>query len=313
MLLRSSSSPILNSWLPHSKVDSGLGSSPEPEMVPQIPRTCSISLSSNGSRSPLSISRNAKQQLVTTLTRHGSDLGDHRRPSFANTLNGFEEREEEEREVSELSGGGYGGGGVRRTMSLGLAEVEACEIGTRENIGLLSVLVGGGAGGGKIFGGNGGGGGGGGSDGGDSMSAAEMHYQNMIEADPGNPLLLSNYAKFLKEVVGNLEKAEEYCGRAILADPNDGGVLSMYADLVWQLQKDAARAETYFDQAVKASPDDCYVQASYAHFLWDSEEDEEEEEEEEEEKEVEEGTNRAPAHKLVHEVPSSPPPLAAAA
>ncbi|KAL6223884.1 hypothetical protein ACLB2K_002741 [Fragaria x ananassa] len=308
MLLRSSSSPILKSWLPHSKVDSGLGSSPEPEMVPRILRTCSISLSSNGSRTPLSISRNAKQQqqqLGTTLTRRGSDadLGDHRRPSFANTLNGFEEREEEEREVS-----GGGGGGVRRTMSLGLAEVEACEIVTRENIGLLSVFGGGGAGGGKICGGNGGGGGGGGSDGGDSVSAAEMHYQNMIQADPGNPLLLSNYAKFLKEVVGNLEKAEEYCGRAILADPNDGGVLSMYADLVWKLQKDAARAETYFDQAVKASPDDCYVQASYAHFLWDSEEDEEEEE-----KEVKEGSNRAPARKLVHGVPSPPPPLAAAA
>lgn len=53
-----------------------------------------------------------------------------------------------------------------------------------------------------------------------------------------------------------------------------------------------------------------YVQASYAHFLWDSEEDEDEEEE----KEVkEEGSNQAPAHKLVHGVPPSPPPLAAAA
>ena len=52
-----------------------------------------------------------------------------------------------------------------------------------------------------------------------------------------------------------------------------------------------------------------YVQASYARFLWDSEEDEEEEEE----KEVKEGTNRAQAPKLVHGVPSSPPPLAAAA
>ncbi|PRQ46359.1 putative tetratricopeptide-like helical domain-containing protein [Rosa chinensis] len=299
MLLRSSSSPILNSWLPHSK-DSGLGSSssPEPEMVPQIPRTCAISL-----RSPLSVSRKTNQHLITlTRARSDADLGGshQRRPPFANTLNGFEEIGEE---------AGYGGGGVRRTMSLGLAEVEGCEMGTRENIGLLSGLVGGGDGGGKICGGNGGGSDGGGES--DRGSAtAETHYRNMIEADPGNPLLLSNYAKFLKEVVGNLEKAEEYCGRAILVNPNDGNVLSMYADLVWQIHKDAARAETYFDQAVKASPDDCYVQASYAHFLWDSEEDEDEEEE----KEVkEEGSNRAPAHKLIHGVPPSPPPLAAAA
>lgn len=88
---------------------------------------------------------------------------------------------------------------MRRTMSLGLAEVEGCEMGTRENIGLLSGLVGGGDGGGKICGGNGGGSDGGGES--DRGSAtAETHYRNMIEADPGNPLLLSNYAKFLKEV-----------------------------------------------------------------------------------------------------------------
>lgn len=103
-------------------------------------------------------------------------------------MDGFEEREdEEERESS----GGYGG--IKRTMSLG------CEAGTRENIGLLGVLVGGGAGGGggKICGGNGG------SDGGDSnrgSASTDMHYQKMIQADPGNPLLLSNYTRFLKEV-----------------------------------------------------------------------------------------------------------------
>lgn len=305
MLLRSSSSPLLNSWLPHSK--DSIGSSPEPEMLPQIPRTCSISLST-GSRSPLSFSRNSTKKINLTLTRAVSDtdLSDHHLSSktqpkpFANALDGFEEREEEEERESSGFGGGYGG--IRRTMSLG------CEAGTRENFGLLSVSVGGGAGGGggKICGGNGG------SDGGDSnrgSASAEMHYQKMIQADPGNPLLLSNYTRFLKEVVGNLEKAEEYCGRAILANPNDGSVLSMYGDLIWELHKDAVRAETYFDQAVKASPDDCYVQASYARFLWDSEEDEDEEEE----KEVKEGTNRAPAPKLVHGVPPSPPPLAAAA
>ena len=86
--------------------------------------------------------------------------------------------------------------------------------------------------------------------------STDAFYQRMIEANPGNALLLGNYAKFLKEVRGDLGKAEEYCGRAILANPSDGNVLSLYADLIWQNQRDAHRAETYFDQAVKTDPSD---------------------------------------------------------
>nr|GMC75001.1 Serine/threonine-protein kinase [Ipomoea batatas] len=86
--------------------------------------------------------------------------------------------------------------------------------------------------------------------------STDAYYQKMIEANPGNALLLANYAKFLKEVRGDTVKAEEYCGRAILANPSDGSVLSLYADLIWQTHKDSARAQSYFDQAVKSDPDD---------------------------------------------------------
>ncbi|KAJ0524608.1 putative tetratricopeptide-like helical domain superfamily [Helianthus annuus] len=76
----------------------------------------------------------------------------------------------------------------------------------------------------------------------------------------------------LKQVKGDVLRAEEYCSRAILANPSDANALSMYADLIWETQKVASRVQSYFDQAVKASPDDSYVMAAYAHFLWDADE-----------------------------------------
>lgn len=104
------------------------------------------------------------------------------------------------------------------------------------------------------------------------------YYQEMLKADPGNPLLLRNYGRFLQEVEGDLEKAEEYYGRAILASPNDGELLSLYGRLVWESKRDSKRAESYHERAVEASPDDCYVMGSYAHFLWEADEEEEENE-----------------------------------
>nr|XP_043629282.1 uncharacterized protein LOC122600598 [Erigeron canadensis] len=117
----------------------------------------------------------------------------------------------------------------------------------------------------------------GGYDYGSDDNGTDVYYKNMIEANPDNSLVLANYAKYLKEVRGDVVKAEEYCSRAILANSSDGNALSMYADLIWETHKDASRAESYFDQAVKASPDDCYVMTSYAHFLWDADEEDEEE------------------------------------
>jgi len=97
----------------------------------------------------------------------------------------------------------------------------------------------------------------------------------MLQADPGNPLLLANYGRFLQQVQHDLKKAEEYYGRAMLASPGDGDILSLYANLIWDVYKDAPRAKSYFDQAVEAAPDDCNVLGSCAHFLWNAEADEE--------------------------------------
>ncbi|KAK9120560.1 hypothetical protein Syun_018177 [Stephania yunnanensis] len=124
-----------------------------------------------------------------------------------------------------------------------------------------------------------GGGGGGGAGGADQRRIGE-YYREMLKANPGNPLLLRNYGKFLHEVDKDVKSAEECYERAILESPNDGEVLSLYARLIWETWRDEARAEAYFDRAVQASPEDCYVLGAYAKFLWDAEDEEEEESQE---------------------------------
>lgn len=107
-------------------------------------------------------------------------------------------------------------------------------------------------------------------------NSTDVYYQKMLESNPGDPLLLSNYAKFLHEVQYDMDKAEEYYGRAVLASPGDGEILSLYARFIWEIRRDIARAKKYFERAVELASEDCYVVASYAHFLWNSEEEEDE-------------------------------------
>lgn len=119
----------------------------------------------------------------------------------------------------------------------------------------------------------------GGSSGGDGFGAGpdniEEHYQSMLEKNPGNSLVLRNYAQFLYESK-HFHKAEEYYSRAILAQPDDGELLAQYAKLIWELHHDEERASAYFEQAVQASPEDCHVAAAYASFLWDTDSEEQE-------------------------------------
>ncbi|XP_031483980.1 uncharacterized protein LOC116253343 [Nymphaea colorata] len=129
----------------------------------------------------------------------------------------------------------------------------------------------------KTGGGDGGRGEGSGSSSGGGADGSRIgeYYKEMLKANPGNPLLLMNYGKYLHEVEKDAAKAEECYERAILASPGDGEVLSLYANLIWDIYRDEKRAESYFGQAIRAAPDDCYVLGSYAHFLWDAEEGEE--------------------------------------
>lgn len=162
--------------------------------------------------------------------------------------------------------------GDRKYRGTGLALVcDRAVVGSKTETGSVNGGFGGENGGGSS--GRGGYGGRGGGFGSDSNNT-DAYYKKMLQADPVNPLLLANYARFLQEVQHDLGKAEEYYGRAILASPGDGDILSLYANLIWDVHKDAPRAKTYFDQAVQATPDDSNVLGSYAHFTWNAEIDE---------------------------------------
>lgn len=112
------------------------------------------------------------------------------------------------------------------------------------------------------------------SNGSNNHSKIGAYYEQLLQLNPSDPLLLRNYGKFLHEVEKDTIRAEECYSRAILASPTDGELLALYGKLVWDTQRDKRRAQYYFDRAVYASPNDCLVIGHYAHFLWQVEDDE---------------------------------------
>ncbi|XP_002968884.2 uncharacterized protein LOC9651460 [Selaginella moellendorffii] len=136
----------------------------------------------------------------------------------------------------------------------------------------MSIAGGFGIGGGGGLGTITGGGGGGGNR--DRPCGMDAHYRRLLAEDPGNSLLLRNYARYLYEK-RDLPRAEELYERAILASPDDAELRAQYARLIWEFRRDEERAASYFEQAAQASPDDCSVLGAYAAFMWDVDEDEE--------------------------------------
>lgn len=206
MLLRSSSAPIPSSLLPHSKESS---SSPEAELILHLLRSVS------GPRQKFSETEHLQSPSKKISV-----------PRISNVLknqqqNTIKVKESDHHEVKELQQRKFYkkaettpsvGEVLFSSSGLDMKVVDDDDDEEGENKLQTLVMGGGGMGsdGGRICGGFSGGSGRG-SDGGHGNNhgwenshgrdGTDAYYQNMIQANPNNALLLGNYAKFLKEVI----------------------------------------------------------------------------------------------------------------
>lgn len=178
MLLRSSSTPFLNSGTLQKK-----DSFPEPQepilkMIP-LPRSySSISFSSSNGGDQSSFNKIprafSETDLISAIEKKTSDKLLFLSHSGLNLQEGFETGIQNDESLTELMMGGGGGGGGGKISCGGGGGNDENEDGS-EN--------------GEDWDDHG------------RNGDIDVYYKKLIKANPENPLLLSNYARFLKEVI----------------------------------------------------------------------------------------------------------------
>uniref|UniRef100_A0ACD5VT30 Uncharacterized protein n=1 Tax=Avena sativa TaxID=4498 RepID=A0ACD5VT30_AVESA len=98
----------------------------------------------------------------------------------------------------------------------------------------------------------------------------EQRYEMAVSEEPGNALLLANFAQFLYLVQRDHDRAEHYFKRAVRAEPADAETLGWYATFLWKARNDLAAAEETYQEAIAAEPSNGHHAAAYAHFLWNT-------------------------------------------
>lgn len=100
--------------------------------------------------------------------------------------------------------------------------------------------------------------------------ATAQRYEQAVSEEPNSSLLLANFAQFLYQVQGDLDRAEHFFRRAVRAEPADAEALGRYAAFLWQARNDLAAAEETYQEAIAADPGNAHHAAAYAHFLWNT-------------------------------------------
>lgn len=86
------------------------------------------------------------------------------------------------------------------------------------------------------------------------VSEAYGCYDEALNYNPANILVLNNYAYFLAEEGTQLKKAEQMSRRALEAEPDNATYLDTYAWVLYKLQR-YEEAYTYIEKAITADPE----------------------------------------------------------
>ena len=102
----------------------------------------------------------------------------------------------------------------------------------------------------------------------DEVEEACTCYDMALKYQPGDIVVLNNYAYLLSEKGGDLERAEEMSRRTIEAEPNNATYLDTYAWILYRMQR-YEEALTYMRQAIEADTepsDELYEHAGDIHY-----------------------------------------------
>jgi tetratricopeptide (TPR) repeat protein len=102
---------------------------------------------------------------------------------------------------------------------------------------------------------------------------ADAIYREGIESID-DPRLLVAYARFLKNIRNENDRAQEIYERAITAHPDSPVALGNYAFFLKSVRKDHGRARELYERAIAADPNDANSLGNLAGLLLESEDDE---------------------------------------